>query len=447
MLARRGASVVVLEREPRAGGRLRTHTTADGFTLDCGAFLWPNRYLDRAFDAAGAHDFSAFTLPPDEVMRVFVAGGGGRPFVFPWPGLPESPPVLEALEAVYGSVERGRTLAPVWKTLAALSDADVEAHMHLSVESWLARHVRDAEVAAAMRRAVMLLGSLAPAEASVGELARLIRRRTPEGDPARPQVCGHNAIGGLAALVESLTGACRRAGVDLRLGAPALQLLVAGGRVAGVRYASEPCAIETLHGGSVVCNVPAWSLFTLVPERCFPADFVRNARHFARVGESVNVALACRGLPRLRATGAEDGFRGWSRLLVGPEREFGGGMMWTTLAAPQNAPAGCHLLHVTRHVPRGTIRDAERVGDMLGAIDAILRETYADLDERLLWRREWLTPESTEYMISTVPRPPLRVPGVDDLYLVGETVAAGALQMDNAARSALEVAAMIRSPA
>jgi hypothetical protein len=47
-------------------------------------------------------------------------------------------------------------------------------------------------------------------------------------------------------------------------------------------------------------------------------------------------------------------------------------------------------------------------------------------------------------MISTVPRPPLRVPGVADLYLVGETVAAGAVQMDNAARSALDVAALIR---
>ena len=444
ILGRRGARVVVLEREPRAGGRLRTHTTADGFSIDCGAFLWPNKHLDAALAAAGARDFSAFTLPFEEVMRVFVQGGGGRPLAFPWPGLPESPAILETAAAVYGSIERFRQLGQVWQQLAALPAVDLDAHAQLSIDGWLARHVAAPDVAAAVRRTVMLFGSLAPAEASVGEFARLIGRRAAEGQPARPQVCGANRVGGVGALVASLVDACREAGVDLRPGAAVVHIITGAGGITGVRYQRDPCALETLAATDVVCNAPAWTLFGMLPERLFPADFVRAARHYARVGESVNVALAFRGLPTLRATATEDRFRGWSRLLIGPEREFGGGMMWTTLAAPQNAPSGCHLLHVTRHVPRGTIGDAERVGDILRAIDAMLGEIYADLPTRLVWRRQWLTPDSTEYMISTTPRPPLRVPGITGLYLVGETVAAGAVQMDNAARSALDVAQMIR---
>jgi phytoene dehydrogenase-like protein len=443
ILARRGARVVLLEQEPRVGGRLRTVQTADGFSIDCGAFLWPNKYLDCALEAAGAADFTAFTIPFGEVMRIFVEGAGGTPFVFPWPGLPESPALRAAAAAVYGSVERLERLAAPLQHAARMSDADLDAHSHLSVDDWLVRHAPEPEVADAFRRTLMLFGSLAPGEASIGEFARLIGRRG-EGGPAKPQVCGANRSGGVGALVASLEAACRAAGVDVRLGAPVAQLLVTDGGATGVRYCREPQSLAAIEAKSIVCNVPAWTLFDLVPERHFPADFVRSARHYGRVGESVNLAIAFRGLPTLRATGTPDVFRGWSRLLVGPQRAFGGGMMWTTLEAPQNAPAGHHLLHATRHVPRGTVHDAATVDEMMGQTLALLREIYVDFDACARWVRRWVTRDSTEYMISAVPRPPLLAPGVRGLYLVGETVAAGAVQMDNAARAALEVAERIR---
>ncbi len=439
ILARRGAKVVLLEQEPRTGGRLRTVHTRDGFSIDCGAFLWPNKHLDRALQAAGATDFTAFTIPFDEVMRIFVDGAGGVPFAFPWPGLPDSPALRAAASAVYGSVERLERLAGPLQRLARMSDAEVEAHSYLSVDDWLARHAPEPDVADAFRRTLMLFGSLAPGEASIGEFARLISRRG-EGGPAKPQICGANPAGGVGALVAALEAACRSAGVDVRLGAPVVQLVVADGGATGVRYGREPQSLAAIEATSVVCNLPAWTLFGIVPERYFPADFVRSARHYGRVGGSVNLAIAFRGLPTLRATGAADGFRGWSRLLVGPERAFGGGMMWTTLAAPQNAPAGHHLLHATRHVPRGVVHDAAVVDRMMAQTLALLREIYADFDQRARWVRRWVTHDSTEYMISAVPRPPLQVPGVRGLYLVGETVAAGAVQMDNAARAVLEVA-------
>jgi phytoene dehydrogenase-like protein len=444
LLARRGARVVVLEREPQGGGRLRTYTV-DGFSVDCGTFLWPNKYLDQALAAAGATGFEAFTIPFDRVMRIFIEGGGGRPLVFPWPGLPEWPALLEAAAAVYGSVDAFRALETPWKALVEAAGTGTDALAHLSVDAWLARHVPQADIAAAVRRTVMLFGSIAPGEASVGELIHLVARGSSAETPALPQCCGVNRAGGVAALVASLTAACRAAGADLRLASPVEHVVIDGGRVHGVAYRRDGQPfLETLYADTVVCNVPAWDLFAIAPERHFPPTFVANARHYARVGESINVAVAFRGLPVLRATGAADDFPGWTRLLAGPDRWYAGGMMWTSHAAPQNAPAGSHLLQATKHVPRGTVRDAAAVEAAVGTITAMVREIYADGEERLLWRKVWVTHDGTEYMVSAVPRPPLRAPGVHGLYLVGETVAAGAIQMDNAARAALEVAGFIR---
>ena len=72
----------------------------------------------------------------------------------------------------------------------------------------------------------------------------------------------------------------------------------------------------------------------------FAADFVAEARACGVVGGVIAAAFAFDGLPRLRATGAPDDFPGWTRLLIGREAGFGGGMMWATLHSPHNAPAG-----------------------------------------------------------------------------------------------------------
>src|SRR6266404_7861047 len=99
MLARRGRRVLVVEKEARAGGRLRSDEV-DGFVVDCGAFLWPNKFLDEAFAAAGVTEFLASDIPHDQVLRIYIQGLGGKRFAFPWLGRDEAA-LTDTIREVY----------------------------------------------------------------------------------------------------------------------------------------------------------------------------------------------------------------------------------------------------------------------------------------------------------------------------------------------------------
>jgi hypothetical protein len=170
---------------------------------------------------------------------------------------------------------------------------------------------------------------------------------------------------------------------------------------------------------------------------------VANAARYGVIGGTISAAFAFNGLPRLRASGEADTFPGWTRLLIGPEREFGGGLLWATLHSPHNAPPGKHVLQAMRLSPHRDIADAARVQYVHDAFRAMLDEIYLDVDDTLLWQRRWINRDGSEYMITAAPKPPLQPPGVDGLFIVGESATGGAVQMDNAALSALRAAEII----
>jgi phytoene dehydrogenase-like protein len=442
ILARRGRHVVVIEQEPDVGGRIRSYDV-DGYVVDAGAYLWPNLHLDRALAAAGATGFRGSTIPLTQVMRMFVQGTGGECFAFPWPGRPQSPAMLAAAAAALGAdAETFGAAASFWDRLAALSDAEVAAVRHTPLRDALPRFTTDPAVASAFRRNVMLFGTYAPDEASMAECIGL-RRRPSTGPTAKPEVAGANPGGGVRALPRAIQAAFKAAGGELRLRHTVDQIVVARGAVRGVIVHGAAPFQQRLDAPVVVSSIPVAQLFGVVAPAYFPADFVANARRFAVVGGTVSAAFAFDGLPRLRASGEQDAFPGWTRLLIGHEREFGGGFLWATLHSPHNAPPGKHVLQAMRLSPHEDLADAARVQHVHHAFRTMLDEIYADVGERLLWERRWITRDGSEYMITAATRPPLRAPGVCGLYLVGESSDGGGVQMDNAARSALSVADLI----
>jgi phytoene dehydrogenase-like protein len=175
----------------------------------------------------------------------------------------------------------------------------------------------------------------------------------------------------------------------------------------------------------------------------FPPEFVDAARAYGVVGGVIAAAFAFDGLPTLRASGRRDDFPGWTRLLIGPEARFGGGMVWATLHSPSNAPPGQHILQAMRLSRAEEIADAARVAEVHAAFRSMLDEMYADVGTRLRRSWTWTTRDGSEYMIHSAPRPPVQPPGVAGLYLVGETTDVGAIQMDAAALSALRCAELI----
>lgn len=445
ILARRGRRVLVLEREIRAGGRLRSFDI-DGCVVDCGAFLWPNKFLDQALAAADVTEFIGSEIPPDQLLRIYIQGLGGKRLAFPWLGRDASG-LADTVREVYRiSPDEFRALGELVGGLAQLDDAQLTALLHVNVRAWLAENVTDTRIANALLRTLMLFGTWDAPNASIGEFARSLQRNR-AGAPAKPECCGANAIGGVRALVASIRAALERNGAELRLGTTVDEIVLVNEQAVGVlAHDAEPFQ-ECFEADVIVSNLPIWTLFDIIAERHFPADFVANARHYAKVGGTVSVAYAFNELPTLRETGEPDRFPGWTRLLVGPERGFGGGMIWSSHHSPRNAPPGRHILQGMRLVPQATLADQQHVDGIVADFNGLVEEIYCDVDRTLLWRRRWITRDGTEYMISAVPRPDVHAPSVANLYFVGETINLPSIQMDRAAHSALECARLIAAAA
>ena len=439
ILARRGRRVLLCEREATVGGRLRSFEV-DGYVLDAGAYLWPNLHLDRALAAAGCGGFHGGVIPLNRVLRVFVAGDGGRALPFPWPGHCDAATARTALRADPDTVAG---LAALWERLAALSDAEVAALRHVPVHEALPRFTSDARVVDAFQRNLMLFGSIDPPSAAMAECIGL-RRRPSDGPTPRPECAGANARGGARTLPLALAETCAAAGVTLRLACAVERLRIADGRAVGVevRRSATPCA-EVIDADAVVCNAPVWTLFELVSPAHFPPAFVSAARACGVVGGVIAAAFAFAGLPTLRASGAADDFLGWTRLLTGPDAAFGGGFVWATLHSPANAPAGRHVLQAMRLSAAADVADAARVRAVHDAFRSMLDEIYADVAARLLRTWTWTTRDGSEYLIHSAARPPVAAPGVAGLYFVGETTDVPAIQMDAAALSALRCAELV----
>ncbi|MGH9468691.1 MAG: phytoene desaturase family protein [Terriglobales bacterium] len=103
-------------------------------------------------------------------------------------------------------------------------------------------------------------------------------------------VWGH-AVGGMGAITQAMARAAAARGADIRVNAGVREVLVEGGRAAGVVTESG----EVIRARVVAAGVNPKLLFTkLVPESAVPADFLEHMRRY-RCGSGtfhVNVALA-----------------------------------------------------------------------------------------------------------------------------------------------------------
>ena len=442
ILGRRGRRVLVLERAEQVGGRLRSFES-DGYVIDAGAYLWPNLHLDAALAAAGCDGFRGSTIDTRRVLRVFVEGDGGRQRPFPWPGVAAPPLADAAASTLRADPATYAALCRLWESLAALDDAGVAALRHVPLRDALPRFTADPRVADAFRRNVMLFGSLDPDAASTAECIAL-RRRPANAPLPRPEVAGANAVGGVRALPLALRDACLAAGVELRCGWTVERIAVERGRAVGVEARRrDASAVETFPASAVVCNAPVWQALDLLPAAALPAEAAAAARACGVVGGVIAAAFAFDGLPALRAGGRGDDFPGWTRLLIGPEARFGGGMVWATLHSPRNAPPGQHVLQAMRLSTAAEVADADRVAAAHAAFRRMLDEIYADAGPRLRRQWAWTMSDGSEYLIHAAPRPAIQAAGVGGLYFVGETTDVPAIQMDAAALSAIRCAAMI----
>ena len=109
----------------------------------------------------------------------------------------------------------------------------------------------------------------------------------------KPGAWGH-AIGGMGAITQAMAAACAEMGVEISLEAPVAEILVDGGKAAGVRLESG----EEIAAKIVAANVGPLLLYRkLVPQAALGADFKRRIAGFKAGSGTFRMNVALSELP------------------------------------------------------------------------------------------------------------------------------------------------------
>ena len=447
-----GYRVTVLEALDQPGGRARVFRQ-DGFTFDAGPTVITAPYLlDELFALVGRDPRDFFDLVPvDPFYRILFHDGS----TFDYVGDEER--LLENIRALSpGDVDGYRRLArqaerifdvgytqladrPFHRLTTMLKVLPDMARLgsHRSVHGMVSRYVKDDRLRQALTFEPLLVGGSPFRTTSIYLLIHWLERKWGV----------HYARGGTGAIIAALVRLLKELGAEVRLNAAVEEIVVANGRVMGVRLAGG--AVE--QADVVVSNAdPTFTYGQLLPERHRPKHGDRRLR---RVRQSMGLFVGYFG-----ATGT------WPELahhtiLLGPRYEgllddifrrrvladdFSLYLHAPTRTDASLAPAGCETFYVLSPVPNalGGVKwadERERYFDRI--LESVERRLVPGLRGRITTRltmtpddfaRDLRSPDGAAFG----PEPVLRQsawfryhnqsPDVSGLYFVGAGTHPGA---------------------
>jgi phytoene dehydrogenase-like protein len=390
LLSRDGMRVVVLEKQGETGGRARVRLEK-GCAVDYGIHVvrfGPHSALSKVCRHLGREiDY----IKPG---TSYVIDRDGRKQI-----MPTSPADLFRT-GMFSLLDRFMALALMLKIRAGRYDRFVE----LGLREWLDRH----GVRGGLRRyfgLVSLSMMVCPfvERTSTGEMMRNMGRVLTTGCSVMyPR-------GGWAPLFRLFEDTIRSRG-ELRLAAPVQRIDVEGGRAVGVRTAGGRVTAD-----SVVASVPVQHLFDgLLDESLVPDSFVQNCRRLRPTSGVVLDYVLGRKI-------CEDS--GLWYLYDPPS--FG---MFTSNLEPGIVPAGKQLLTWLYPEDPDRMRQPELARRIEAEVEASLFRTFPGLEAAVEWRRAMRLRmvDGVEVNIRQHKgrRPGPLVPGVQGLYLVGDSTAA-----------------------
>lgn len=309
MLARSGLSVQIIEDKPLAGGMHRTEfpfAKAPRLATYTGA----HRVGFVPSDLAGQLGVALPLTPRDPSMFVPTAAAGR--YIL-------TGACNEGLRAATGGVVSERDT----KALEAMH-AELDALVHDLTPAWTLgtmgiEEVGDRYVRPALREAFVALcrGSFAEYAARFGIQSGLVKAAlaadslggsfaswdTPgSGGPllVRHAACGASGggdaivMGGIGALVRTLTDAALAARATLTTGTVVTQIVVEGNAATGV--ITQDGVLR--RAGAVVTSADPWRMRALVGADRLPAEYTRRIDAFARPGGIAKLSVALNELPR-----------------------------------------------------------------------------------------------------------------------------------------------------
>jgi phytoene dehydrogenase-like protein len=217
--------------------------------------------------------------------------------------------------------------------------------------------------------------------------------------------------GGTGAISESIAGAARSFGAEIRTSAPVTQVIVKNGRATGVALESG----EEIAASLVVSGLDPKLTFTrLVDPKALPDDLVEGIRRYKFRGSSGKVNLALSGLPNLSCLpGNGPHWRG--AISISPSMEYLErayddakygefsrhpymDCIFPSMIDPGMAPPGKHVMSVfVQYAPfniNGGWNDAKREAFGDAVVKTLAR--YMPNIESLILHRQVLTPDDME---------------------------------------------------
>jgi 1-hydroxycarotenoid 3,4-desaturase len=269
-LARRGAPVIVLEREMLPGGKARTVDVAER-SVDVGPTVLTMRWVfDALFAAAGRRLDDAVTLTPSSIVARHAFGDGSRLDLFP--ELDRSVAAIAAFagdreaEAYRSFASRGAAIAAAVRAPFLESDRpSFGALVGQSARLGL-RGMAQIDAHRTMWKAIVAAFGDPRLRALFGRYATYVGS-SPFEAPATLNLIAHVeregvlvVEGGMARLAAALAVAASELGVSFRYGSRVREICVRAGKVCGVIVEHAGGGLEELAAGAVIANADVSTL-------------------------------------------------------------------------------------------------------------------------------------------------------------------------------------------
>jgi phytoene dehydrogenase-like protein len=441
LLGRAGKRVLVVDRVPELGGTCRSVRSGDistpfghaGSGDTCDIFMFQSRKHRFGMQAAERSGAQVHWVGPIEpVMRVHVLatgdvcglGGGFREYAHRVFGVPTD--LIDEMRVWWGE----------------LLGLDPREWFDVPLSDWMSK-LPSAELRRAFEGIANCFDTLPPEQISTGWFAKGMQ--TPielfyANDPEAP---------GMSGFAEAYGRVIRGCGGRFALGTEVLEIgFDEHLRVTGLVLRDDLSRVTSVETNTVVFARLPDQLTSLVGRERL-GSFADDAASLRRYDNDIALDVRVLSRPPLRRHDARpEDFVGWSRVLRGAERDYGGGWWFPSMTSPGLVSEGKVLMEIGHSSGRHGLRpfhDAAEARSVLDSVLEYLRDFYVDLDEvteqSVMAIRQ--PPSLDSWKFGMAPRLPLRVPGVDGLYHVSAAADVDGVVQDIDANAAMQVADLI----
>ncbi len=390
LLAHDGETVTVFEKNRVPGGRAFLYERG-GYVMDYGVHLTrfgPESALAKIMKRIGAE------VSFRKLGASYLIDKNGRRVLFP------TSPLGIITTTMFTLYEKIRLFGLLLRIKKGALD---EGLMDVSLRDWMIRN----NITGGMRRYLELLSASVMVcpyfeKTSAGEMFRNLKKVFVTGHSAEYPATGWKPVH--AAVV----GEIETAG-SIRCGVPVESVIIQNGKAVGVVAGGRRVAADR-----VVINLPVQELFSVLPEASFSPTYVKMCKQLVPTsGIFFDIALD-------RRIADYDGL-----LYTYSPMTYG---MLTSNLADGLAPEGGQVLTMLYPVTMEDVRDGALRIQRKDELWTAIKKYFPDIEQHVLWMRESSLKMVDGAQVNTTQtadnRPGTAVPGVKNLFLVGDSVAA-----------------------